>query len=40
MKSTMNLAIEIMQILIDKHSLWQRGLSNVTQEGNAFFQSL
>ncbi|PKY49535.1 hypothetical protein RhiirA4_405561 [Rhizophagus irregularis] len=32
MKSTMNLASEIMQILIDKHSLWQRGWSNVTQE--------
>ncbi|GBC05850.1 hypothetical protein RclHR1_06470013, partial [Rhizophagus clarus] len=32
MKSTMNLASDIMQILIEKHSLWQRGLSNVTQE--------
>lgn len=40
MKSTMNLASEIMQILIDKHSLWQRGWSNVTQEGNTFFSKL
>ncbi|CAG8438368.1 11338_t:CDS:10 [Funneliformis caledonium] len=32
MKSTMDLASGIMQILIEKHSLWQRRLSNVTQE--------
>ncbi|CAI2172590.1 20242_t:CDS:10, partial [Funneliformis geosporum] len=32
MKSTMDLSNGIMQILIEKHSDWQRGLSNVTQE--------
>ena len=36
MKSTMTLASEIMSILVDKHVLWQRGFSNVTQEGKAF----
>jgi len=35
MKPAMNPASDILQIFIDKHVSWQRGL-NVTQEGNAF----